>query len=307
MESEEKEGMLEFEATPNVVESALSAGLKIAEFKTIPREEGKERSVVLVPKGFNAQSFDNERERPLRKTGSKQFLSTGSFCSYVNKHKVKDETIIMAYEDKGEILAVLNDNGNEPDWGDFTAILDIGFSKQWNVWFGNSYPNRGNYFEQEEFANFIEDNRSDLMVGTFKGTDDKDVENISALELSAIITNLQMTSQEKFTSKVDPVSGRLTLNYENEEHGKGNVEIPKQIILAIPIYRGGDIFEVVLRLRHRIRGGNASFYFIIDQLELLKERAFDMICRRIEKGNKGSEEDPEKQFDGTGIEVYRAK
>lgn len=306
MSNEEYESMTaELYSTENIVDSALAAGMKMADPKSVPREESREKSSFLVPPGFSLKEVDNHLERPTRKRGARTFISTKSFCTYVNKHKDDDQLVIIADEDKGQIKAILNDHGRETaNWGDHTALLDLGFSKQWKTWSDHSSGN-GKSFSQGAFADFLEDNRTDFMVGTIPGESGKDVKNISALELSAVITNLQMTSQEKFSSKIDPVSGRMTMSYENEETGKGNIEIPRQFILAIPVYRSADVFQVTIRLRHRIRDGAATFYYIIDQEELLKEAAFDKICMRIEKGNIGSESKEELQFSGVSIEVLK--
>ena len=290
----------------NIIDSALLAGIKMAEIQEIPREIDQEETSVLVPVGFEIHTLNNHMKRPLRKTGIRSFESTKSFCSYVNKHKSEDETIIVAHEDSGRIKAILNDDGaTEPSWSDFGALLALGFSNQWLTWFKNSYPKRESFFGQEEFANFIEDNRSDLKVGTFKDNDGKDVKNLSALELTAVITNLDITYEENITSKVNLSTGETTLHYENNEVGQGSFAIPKRLFLAIPIYKSGDLFQVDLRLRTKKSGSSLVFYFIIDQVDLLKEGAFDMICQRITDGNMGSEEKADKQFSGTGIEVLK--
>ncbi len=290
----------------NNIASAIEAGMDLSSIQKIEREEGRESTTVIVKDGYETVEIDNNLPRPLRKQGTRTFDSAKSFCSYVNKHKSEDETIIVAHEDSGKIKAILNDDGKEdPSWSDFSALLELGFSKQWLTWFENAHPKRQHFFGQEEFANFIEDNRSDLKVGKFNDSDGNEIENLSALELTALITNLEMTSQESFKSKIDPTSGRVTMSYENEEAGYGNIVLPKQIFLAIPIYRSGDLFQVTLRLRHRIHSRSAKFYFIIDQIDLLKEMAFDMICQRITDGNTGSEDKPAKQFTGTGIEVLK--
>lgn len=287
------------------IAAAIEAGTMLACVQNIKRDKG-ERTCVVVKDGYNIEKIDNNLSRPERKTGRKIFVSAKSFCNYVNKHKSSDETVIIADEDLGEIEAVINDHGKEtPAWGDFRVLLKLGFSDQWKIWFENCNLCREKLFGQVEFADFIEDNRADLKVGTFQDNDGNEVENLSALELSALMTNLQVTSEEKFISKIDMVSGRMTMSYENEETGKGNVIIPKQIFLAIPVYRDGDLFQVKIRIRHRLQGGSARFFYIIDQIPLLKKTAFDKICKRITDGNAGSEEDEKNIFAGTGLEVLK--
>ena len=285
----------------NLVESAFEQMDALMEHEVL-MDDG-DNTHLLVSKGKHVHVVSNNKDRPTRKKGSKSFTSAKSFCHYVNKHKSEDETVIIADEDKSQVKAIINDNGvDNAAWSDFTAELKIKYSKQWIKWFENSNSARDRYFDQSEFADFLEDNRADFMCG--KGEGEK--ENVTALELGSIITNLQQTSQEKFSSKTDPVTGKVKFSYENEEIGKGNVEIPKQFIIVIPVYRSGDLFKITIRLRHRITGGSAKFYYIIDEVESIKKKAFDMVCNRIENGFSEFEDSTgPDDYKGTEIEVYQ--
>jgi len=282
----------------NIIESAVELGKESAEFQEL-YDDG-ELTHFAIPQGQKVVEIRNNAACPNRKSGDRNFTETKSFCHYVNLHKTP-ATLVVADEKTAKAKAIFNAHGEEPGWGDFTTHLDIGFSKQWRIWSSAE----GNRMDQSGFAEFLENNRTDFMVGNIPDGDGKEIENISALELSSIIENLEATFQEKFTSKVDRVSGRRVLHYENDEVGKGTLSIPRQFILAIPIYKGGDIFQITIRMLHRLGNGQAKFFFIIDQAEVLKEKAFDMICRRINGGNVGSEKDPEKVFEGVGIEVLK--
>lgn len=291
----------------NDIQAAIEAGENLAAAQNITRDAG-ERTIIILKSGYSIQYIDNKQLVPDRKKGTKKFVSAKSFCSYVNKHKDPDETVIIADEDQGNICAILNDHGaTQPNWSDFNALLKLGFSEQWKTWYEKSRNAAPGSFSQADFADFIEDNRADMKTGTFKNSAGEDVENLSPLELSALVTNLNITSEEKFSSKIDRITGEEKLLYENEETGKGEIVLPRQIFLAIPVYRGGDLFEVKVRLRRRTRGGIASFHYIIDQIPLLKEAAFEKICQRVTNGNAGSEENEAKRFKGTGIEVLKGK
>jgi len=291
------------ELTENEVESILKAGEERGKFQEVM--ENGDTKIFLVKKGYEVEHFSTGYDRPKRKKGVRSFNDLKSFSSYVNKHKIEDETIIIADEHKADVKAVFNDNGKEPAWGDFGAVFKIGFSKQWQTWFCNSHSQRNHLFDQSEFSDFLEDNRSDLMCGNFEDRDGNSVENISYLEMTNIIQNLNVTKEEKFASKVDPVSGTVSMMYENEESGKGSIKIPREFWLVVPVFLSGDLWRIKIRLRHRINGGSAKFYYIIDQVEDVKEKAFSSICDMIENGNAGSEEDKKKLFSGTGIEVYK--
>ncbi len=296
----------------NVVDSALEAGKKIAEIKIIPREEKKESTSVLVPDGFKIQKINNELGRPVRKTGNREFISTESFNSYVRKHADEDETIIIADEDKGEVKAFFNDHGNhgegDPNWGDFTALLKLGFSKQFLIWAKNTKERRSETFGQESFAEFLEENRSDFLCGDVEDKEGKKIENVSAQILSKMILDLQSTTEVVFKSKIDPVSGQRNYHYEDKETGgTERIAIPTQFVIAIPLYKSADRIQVTIKLFNRLQGQQPRFWYIIDELEYLKEKAFDMICKRVEHGDLDEETDESLRFKGTEIEVLKGK
>jgi len=282
----------------NNIEAAIEAGKKIGEIKKI--QEDGDSTFYLVHEDFKIQKVDNNNLQPDRKKGFTDFTSTASFCYYVNKHKINDQTVIVA-DDNGLVRSTFNDHGKEPQWGDFGANLRLSFSRQWLKWNQAS----GNLFSQLEFSEFIEDNRPDFMCGKIVDGEGKEVENIRPLELSKMILDLQSTTEENFSSKIDPVSGRTNLSFSNEEVGKQVIKLPKQFVLALPVYKNGDLFQVSARLRTRIGGGTAKFGFILDQKDEIVEKAFDKICNRIKVGDQTNTKDPEKNFDGTNIEVLR--
>lgn len=294
------------EEKQNMIQTALDAGLKIAELKVIP-EGSLEETRVLVPEGMKLEILKTQVS-PARKSGEKIFFADKSFCEYVNKHKDLSATIIIADENEGKVKAIFNDHGaSSPGFSDFCAVLDIGFSKQFQTWLHKAFNSREYRFTQAEFADFIEDNRVDLMVGNIE-REGQEIKNLSGLELSDLINNLQISAEVNLTAKRNAQDDQVHYEYEVKDSGKCQFRLPKSIFLAIPIYKYGDVFRIELRLRSSGKsGGTPRFWYIIDQLEVLKERAFDKICKRIKNGNEGSEPDEGEQFEGTGIEVWKGQ
>jgi uncharacterized protein YfdQ (DUF2303 family) len=288
----------------NIVQTAIDAGTRLAELQEIP--EGKyPLTRFMVPEGMVVNEIPTQTS-PARKSGNKVFTSAKSFCEYVNKHKKEGETVIIANEDVGKIEVIFNDHNPEsPGFGDFRAILNLGFSKQFKTWFEKSFNcNESNKHSQAYFADFIEDHRTDLMIGDIE-KEGQTIKNLSGLELSDLINNLQISSEVNVKAKRSPHDDQMHYEYEVKDSGKCEFALPKSIFLATPVYKYGDIFRIELRLRSSGRSGEPKFWYIIDQLDALKEKAFDKICKRIKEGNKGSEVDPDEQFEGTGLEVWK--
>ena len=299
----------------NEIESAIEAGKELVKGKLVL--ESDTHSYHVIPKGYEITAIEHKKTVPERKKGTRTFVSAKSFCSYVNKHKTKNQTIIIADESKDIVRAVLNDHSEAAEWGDFQADLKLEKSRQWEAWVNNS----DQFVGQENFAKFIEDNRSDFMCGVIKDAEGKDIENTSAVALNQLILDLEYSANETLVSKINTQTGERVYSYSNEQNGNCSFKLPKTFTLAIPIFKNGDPFQITVNLRTRMTEGSARFGFNIDQMHENIEKAFDGICDRITIGVVETRlivdiEDPEsadvvddlnssKSYPGTEIEVFR--
>lgn len=266
-----------------------------------------EKTHFLIKDGYSKVAVYNNNDRPKRKTGRIVFTSVLSFCSYVAKHKNVDETIIIADVNNGLIQATFNHHScKEPSWGDFKADLRLTFSRKWKTWLNES-GSTGESFSQEELSDFLEENRSDLVSENFLDADGKEVETLTFLQMTALITKLEITKEEKFSRKIDPINGDVKMSYENEEVS-GDIKIPREFYIILPIFESGDLFRLKVRLRSRLVGGKVTFHFIIDQAEEAVEKAFSNICHVVQNGRAVDEEAETKDVDfcpATFIDVFR--
>jgi hypothetical protein len=65
---------------------------------------------------------------------------------------------------------------------------------------------------------------------------------------------------------------------------KGDVEIPKQLTLALRPYIGGPRVWVTAQFRYRLSGGNLLLGFALVRPEVILETAFDDIVTEIREG-----------------------
>ncbi len=276
----------------NEIESAIEAGKELVKGKLVL--ESDTHSYHVIPKGYEITAIDHKKTVPERKKGCRTFVSAKSFCSYANKHKVVDETIIIADESRDIVRAIINDHHRGgPEWGDFQADLKLEKSRQWKEWTSHEDKLMG----QEEFSQFIEDNRPDFMCG---GED----ENISAVALTQLILDLEYSANEILQSKINTQTGERVYSYSNEQDGNASFKMPKTFTLAAPIFKNGDIFQVTVNLRTRMENGSARFGFRIDQKDELIEKAFDGVCDRITEGVVDDKVGG-NPYPGTEIEVFR--
>jgi uncharacterized protein YfdQ (DUF2303 family) len=288
------------EKKDNIVDSALEAGKNMSKVQVL-NETLREnivdvpRHIIVTNKNVLIASLEGYYLRPTRKKGRKDFSEISSFNAYVNKHKVEGETVITADEEDSSIECVFNSHSEFPGWGDFRSVLLLQKSDQWKAWIGSAKK----MFSQIAFADFIEDNRVDFMAGeTEDGT-----KNISALELMALVVSLQESRKSVISSSVNRHDGTYNFTATDEkDNKKTQIKVPEKATLAIPVYKGGDVFQFDIRLRYRTDDGSVKFYYIIDQKDQIIRTAFKKMRDRVEKGNPGGKEG--EKYAGTNIQVW---
>ncbi len=262
-------------------------------------------NIVAVKSNYSLKTYESTEPNPARKTGKKIFTDVESFCLWVNLHK-SENTCIEADKEEGIVKATFNDHSEkDPGWRDFKAVLKLKETRQWKAWNSKAWrEDREIVLSQLEFSDHLENNRSDLAVGEWEDKDGKIIKTLSFLEMSNLILNLEIHSEETTVAKRDPSNGDVTLHYENnEKEATGTVKPPNEFYIIIPAYESGVLLRLKCRLRRRKTGSTIVFYYIIDQVDEAKDKAFDDICQIIEKGKFSDENE---QFKGVNISVLKS-
>ena len=199
------------------------------------------------------------------------FNDTASFVAYVNRFKGAETTIFGDYK-SSNVRAVIDYHGKEsPDYLGHNAYFAPPFSEQWKAWRGID----GNPLSQASFADFIEENLIDV------------VKPDGAVFLD-LVTNLQAKKNVMFNSgiRLSDGSNQLTYQEEVEARGKGNMIVPTEFDLGLPIYFGGVKYKVRCLLRCRIDEGKLVFVIKIHQRLTTEQTAFADITKAIAEGTE---------------------
>jgi len=291
------------ESKRNIVDSAIIAGRMSTEIQILNEKVTKAGidvpgHVILSSEPFEMHSLENFLERPLKKRGEYTFEETESFVDFVNKHKIIGETTIQSFQrnDSFRVICTFDDHSKEqPGRHEFRAILILKFSDQWINWFSKS----GKPMNQIEFADFIEDNRLDFMAGQ----DSEGKNNITAVELMAMVVNLQETRTWKISSKVNRHDGTFEFMSKNEKTGTDlKITVPERFALVMPIFKGGGLKQINIRLRYPITDDVIKFVYMIDNAEKTIDDAYHSIRKYIEKGKVSNIDS--SSYPGTEIKVW---
>lgn len=148
-------------------------------------------------------------------------------------------------------------------WSQFRSEIVFRDSRKLKEW------NRlTEWTSQDDFANFLEDHLEDVLDPT-------------GVDLLSIATDLEANSASSFKGKITLQNGDVRLDYQSDT--QTSVEIPKQLILGIPLFEHGEKYRLTARLRFRVSGGGVSFRLLFTNLADAIDLEFERITQVMEE------------------------
>jgi uncharacterized protein YfdQ (DUF2303 family) len=230
--------------------------------------------LYVVPNGYQllAHEVAKYRDRPARKVGATTVRTADSFVDFVARHG-ETGTTLYADDSANAIRAVLNPaTQRQPGWADHTVTLALAHTNEWKRWAAAN----GQWVSQETFAEFVEDSLADFRTP-------------AAATMLEISRSFEATSKVDFESGTRLDNGQRRLAYKEtvgaKAGQKGEIEVPESMTVGLRVFKGGPGFNVDVRFRYRINGGNLLLSVKIDRLADLVDEAFagtvDAVTERI--------------------------
>lgn len=195
---------------------------------------------VILPEGFSLKTLENTLAAPVRKRGTTVLNDAESFIAVVNDQK-GGATRLFSTIDPPTFTAVFNHHAAHPGWCDHRAEYNAPLSPEWEAWTGAD----GDKMTQVQIAQFIENNLVDVV----------EPDGATLLE---ICRTLEAKKKVNFSSSIRLSDGSNQFTFEEEVHGsaqKGQLSVPEQFVIGIPVFESGDKWRVDVRLRYRIEDG----------------------------------------------------
>lgn len=251
--------------------SALETLLALKTAATAARQIGATHHLILPP-SYQAQdvtaAVEKAQPRPSRKRGTVELANLESLMRYCKDQPCNAEGYIYADPEAVTLTAVFNDHqGDDPGWRDFRAVFEAKRSHELAIWLGRNKK----VMEQEEFATFLEDNIADVVEPAGE-------------KLLAIALTMQAKMDVNFSSSKRLDNGQVQLTYtENIDAraGAGDITIPSQFAIGVRLFKNGDGWKIKARLKYRIGGGKAKFWYELDRPENVIEEAFMAYVEQI--------------------------
>lgn len=242
--------------------AAFEAGFAAAETRIAP--DGS--PYVVAPVGAVVHHLERMMPAPPRIRRCVRLDNAASFVEYISEFRGPGTTVFAALNER-TITAVLDyDEPGAPAWGEHVAWLKLQHSPEWLEW---TKRNR-QVIRQADFAEFIEDQLRYIVQP-------------DGAALMEMVTQLEAKRSVAFRSGVNLQNGSVQLQYEEtEEPRKGNIIMPRSIVIGPRVFLGDRQVRVDVRLRYRITNeGALTFQYVLDEPEHIVEDAFAAVVGQV--------------------------
>ncbi len=222
---------------------------------------------AVIPSGSKIESlekfiFNEHADAPERIKADVKVLDPESFCEYCNRF-ADSGSRLFAYEPEIKVIGVLDYHQADvrsPRWCQHKITLTLRQSEQWKVW---SAANNKK-FAQMEFAEFLEQNSIDIV----------DPAPASMMEIAR---DLQATTEVDFGAGVRTQDGQIKFKYTETTKatvGGGQLAVPEQFIVNLPVFVGGQPIQMQALLRFRVKENKLVIWYTLVRPEEVMRRAF---------------------------------
>ncbi|WP_323779076.1 DUF2303 family protein [Leisingera sp.] len=251
----------------NLPKQSLDAAIEAARLAdpVIGGDDGRQHA--FVPDGFTLKDISDPNILPEHISQTVVVDDRDSLTNYVNRFS-DGRSILIADYDAGLIRAHLDwhtDNSTEMtrQHASHTATLKLRNSEEYDRW----NKMEGEMHSQEEFALFIEENVSDI----------SDPDHSVMLE---ICRDLEATQDVSFKSGIRLENGDRTFVYEDETKVKGDMIVPTEIGLSIPVYRGEEPVDIRAKFRFRPTASGLQLGFRWHRVEYMRQATFNAMAQQ---------------------------
>ena len=242
---------------------------------------------AVVPVDYQVEDLERFQERPNRARAIVNAHSPEDLVSYYNRFCTSDSLLfadmihcrieaVLDWHERaaegvpgGEGVEALPAKPITPAHREHRVQWNARFDDRWQHW---TLAN-GQKMTQVEFARFIEDNLPDI----------SDPDGATVLEVSK---HLDAKKSVDFVSAIRLSDGATQFGYAEEVQAstkKGTMEVPEAFTLAIPVFQYGDLYEVIARLRYRIKEGKLELWFDLLNPTRVRDAAFEKIMDQVKE------------------------
>lgn len=238
--------------------------------KSLTPMEFDGKHVIVLPRGHSLATVEDPGWIHPDVAEAVEVDDRESLVTYTNRFQ-DERTIITADYDRGEIIARIDWHSDSMEEGQSVAqaathmaTLKLGDSEEYQRW--NAIQNK--LVMQDEFAEFLDENAADI-------------HEPSPAEMIEVARDLEVIQGASFKSGTRLDNGDRTFLYESDTQVKGEVKVPTEFSLNIPLYHGEE--PMVLNAKFRFRPKPDALYmgFVWHRVEYQRRAVFNNIAHSI--------------------------
>jgi uncharacterized protein YfdQ (DUF2303 family) len=234
-------------------------------------DEGAPVTTVKVLTGV-IEEMDKRAPGPSRRTGAVRLTDEDSFIAFVNRWS-SQHTVIYADTAALAFTAVLDDHPAgaevaEALWREHRATYACPRSPEWQAWTANDEK----WLTQTAFADFIEARLEDMVKADACA---------APLDVLQMARQLHIRTKGTFQREVNPTTGDSILVNKTETE-TGSTVIPRAFAIAIPVFEGGERYQIEARVRFGFVEGSPRFAYTMHRRKEIERDAFGAVRRKID-------------------------
>lgn len=255
--------------------------------------------VLVLPKGQQLHSLKKFRDEylpaPERREGTARHSELRSFIEHVTRFADEHSTVwaneaptspallaVLDYHEKGSAGA--------PRFGKHRAHYHFPVSDEWKAWVLAATDK----LEQAAFAEFLEEHIVDVIDPTTAGESTKafaaqlDLKLASPSALMTLSRGLTVRVESKVAQHANLSTGEGQLHYEESHQGADGapLKVPGGFVIGIPVFRGGAVYQLGVRLRYRVRSGKVTWTLAPGRPDAVFRDAFEEACATVHERTK---------------------
>lgn len=262
--------------------------------------DGIKAQMLLVPNdsagGYHQHSvrklLEDHRSAPERRRGTAVLTDLSRFIAHVDRFKDEDSLVFLDRTQDGKapkLVCVLDYHRKgatgAPRFGQHRSEYRFPVSDEWQAWASQD----GKPMDQEKFARWIEDHLVDVADPANAGEGAKSFVALLSCTLATpgklleLSRGLDLHVGQRVKQHARLATGEVTVHFM-EEHADADgkpLKVPGAFLLGIPVFRGGDAYQLPVRLRYRVQAGCVGWYYEMHQPQRVLDHALAEACAEV--------------------------
>lgn len=225
--------------------------------------------VALLPSGWTASGLTNmvPPRPPEFRRAAVNLQCVGSFVDYVKRFGGED-TVIYIDAEKFSMEVVIDDGtrktpGRRVNRATYQTVLDERFV-DWSNWC------KKDWIPRKTFIEFLEDHDSDFLTP-------------SGGEMKTLAKNLDVKRSTEFLAveRDDSAANDMNLVFKTETTENGQMKLPRELVIALPIFRQGQRWQIPVRLKFDINETGLCFRMRMHERQRLIDNAWQAVANDL--------------------------